>query len=152
MRAYYKDQCKKIVHKFTKAVNAPDIECAPALYDEYTFDTCRYNQWVHSATLITQARHDCDELINKGSLVAYLNSKNADKASYLERYKAIERVRREQKNKKKDKKPLSVSNNPLKIANPISEFSDFVRSKDSGNSNDEEKQAGWLQLLFAFAK
>lgn len=52
---YYKDQCKKIRHKFTNAVNAPDIEGAPALYDEYLFDTCRYNQRVHSATLITQA-------------------------------------------------------------------------------------------------
>lgn len=137
---YYKDQCKKICHKFTNAVNAPDIECAPALYDEYIFDTCRYNQRVHSATLITKARHDCDELINKGSVVAYLNSKNPDKASYVERYKAIERVRREQNNKKKDKQPLLMSNNPLKIVNPISNFTDFVYSKNSGESNDEEKQ------------
>jgi hypothetical protein len=121
---YYKDQCKKIRYRFT---NAADIDCAPALYDEYTFDTCRYTQRVHSAPLITQARHDCDELINEGSVVVYFNSKNADKASYLERYKTIEKVRREQKNKKKDKKRLSVSNNPLKIANPIFHFFDFVQ-------------------------
>ena len=60
----------------------------------------------------------------------------------LERYKAIQKLRR-----KKYKKSLykSIINNPLKMANPISDFIDFSEdsidySKDSGDSNDDEKQ------------